>query len=35
MENVFEQIRQINEYGYEFWSARDLSKTLEITLSTA
>lgn len=29
MENVFEQIRQINEYGYEFWSARDLSKTLE------
>lgn len=29
MESIFENIKQINEYGYEFWSARELSKVLE------
>jgi DNA-damage-inducible protein D len=27
--NLFEQIRQTDENGNEFWSARDLSKALE------
>ncbi len=27
--SLFEQIRQIDENGNEFWSARDLSKVLE------
>jgi DNA-damage-inducible protein D len=27
--NLFEQIRQTDESGHEFWSARDLSKVLE------
>ena len=27
--NVFESIKQINQYENEFWSARDLSKVLE------
>ncbi len=27
--NIFETIKQLNEYGYEFWSARDLAKVLE------
>ncbi len=27
--NLFEQIRQTDENGHEFWSARDLSKVLE------
>lgn len=27
--NPFEQIKQINEYGAEFWSARDLQSVLE------
>jgi DNA-damage-inducible protein D len=29
--NVFEQIKKINEYGQEFWSARDLYKLLGYT----
>lgn|SRR5699024_5156334 len=28
-ENLFEQIKQTDENGNEFWSARDLSKALE------
>ena len=28
-QNIFEQIRQVDEYGNEFWSARDLGKVLE------
>lgn len=28
-DNLFEQIRQTDENGNEFWSARDLSKVLE------
>lgn len=28
-ESVFESIRHVNEYGQEFWYARELSKTLE------
>lgn len=28
-ENIFERIKQIDEYGNEFWSARELQKTLE------
>jgi len=27
--NIFESIKQINEYGSEYWSARDLSQILE------
>lgn len=27
--NLFEQIKQIDEQGNEYWSARDLSKILE------
>lgn len=27
--NIFEEIKRINEYGSEFWSARDLAKVLE------
>ena len=30
-QNIFEQIRKINEYGQEFWSARDLYKFLGYT----
>ena len=30
-ENVFENIKNINEYGYEFWYARDIQKALEYT----
>lgn len=26
---AFEQIKRVNEYGFEYWSARDLSKVLE------
>ncbi|MFA5162768.1 MAG: DNA damage-inducible protein D [Elusimicrobiales bacterium] len=29
--NIFEQIKKINEYGQEFWSARDLCKLLGYT----
>jgi len=29
--NIFEQIKKINEYEQEFWSARDLYKLLEYT----
>lgn len=29
--NIFEQIKKINEYGKEFWSARDLYKLLGYT----
>lgn len=29
--NIFEQIKKINEYGKEYWSARDLSKLLGYT----
>ena len=29
--NIFEQIKKINEYGQEFWSARDLYKLLGYT----
>jgi DNA-damage-inducible protein D len=29
--NIFEQIKKINEYGQEFWSARDLCKILGYT----
>lgn len=29
--NIFEQIKKINEYGQEFWSARDLWKILGYT----
>ena len=28
-ENVFENIKHVNEYGQEFWYARELSKILE------
>lgn len=28
-QNIFEQIRQVDEYGNEFWSGRDLGKVLE------
>jgi len=28
-QSVFEQIKKINEYGSEYWSSRDLAKTLE------
>lgn len=28
-QNIFENIKRINEYGQEFWSARDLGKILE------
>ncbi|MFA5792874.1 MAG: DNA damage-inducible protein D [Candidatus Gracilibacteria bacterium] len=31
MENIFEQIKKINEYGSEYWSARDLYKILGYT----
>jgi DNA-damage-inducible protein D len=27
-QNIFEQIRQVDENGNEFWSARDLGKVL-------
>jgi len=30
-ENIFEKIKHINEYGQEFWSARELSKILDYT----
>jgi len=30
-ENIFEKIKQINEYGSEYWSARDLYKLLGYT----
>ena len=26
---IFEKIKQVNEYGSEFWSSRDLAKALE------
>ena len=26
---IFEQIKRLDEYGVEYWSARDLSKVLE------
>lgn len=29
--NIFEQIKKINEYGSEYWSARDLFKVLGYT----
>ncbi len=29
--SVFEKIKQINEDGIEFWSARDISKALDYT----
>ena len=29
--NIFEQIKKVNEYGKEYWSARDLSKLLGYT----
>ena len=29
--NIFEQIKKVNEYGQEYWSARDLSKILGYT----
>ena len=29
--NIFEQIKKVNEYGREYWSARDLSKLLGYT----
>lgn len=29
--NIFEQIKKINEYGKEFWNARDLYKLLGYT----
>lgn len=28
-QSIFESIKHINEYGQEFWYARELSKTLE------
>lgn len=28
-ENVFEKIKKINEYGEEYWSARELQEALE------
>lgn len=31
MKNIFEQIKKINEYGQEYWSARDLYKLLGYT----
>ena len=27
-ENLFEKIKKINQYGYEFWHARELAKIL-------
>ena len=27
--NIFESIKQINEYGAEYWSARDLAQALK------
>jgi DNA-damage-inducible protein D len=27
--SVFEQIREFDEYGIEFWSARNMAKVLE------
>lgn len=30
-EEVFESIKRINEYGQEFWYARELQKVLEYT----
>ena len=30
-EKIFENIKHINEYGQEFWYARDLQKALEYT----
>ena len=30
-ENLFENIKHVNEYGQEFWYARDLQKILEYT----
>ncbi|MFA7319064.1 MAG: DNA damage-inducible protein D [Parcubacteria group bacterium] len=29
MKNIFEEIKRINEYGSEYWSARELSKALD------
>jgi len=26
--NIFEQIKKINEYGQEYWSARDLEEEI-------
>lgn len=31
MTNIFDQIKKVNEYGQEFWSARDLYKLLGYT----
>ncbi len=31
MNNIFEQIKKVNDYGQEFWSARDLYKLLGYT----
>ena len=30
-ENLFENIKHVNEYGQEFWYARELQKILEYT----
>ena len=30
-EQIFEKIKHINEYGEEFWYARELQKVLEYT----
>ena len=27
--SIFEELKKINKYGQEYWSARDLAKTLE------
>ncbi|MBC8489487.1 MAG: hypothetical protein H8D45_26005 [Bacteroidetes bacterium] len=29
--SIFERIKKINEYGAEYWSARELSEVLEYT----
>ncbi len=28
-QTIFEEIKRVNEYGQEFWSARELGKVLE------
>jgi len=30
-QNQFEQIKKINEYGSDYWSARELAKVLDYT----
>ncbi|MGP1612988.1 MAG: hypothetical protein ACTTG8_07830 [Catonella sp.] len=32
-QNIFESIKHINEYGQEFWYARELQTVLEYTQS--